>query len=119
VYESTGSLEPAHLVDNAVESENTDTNEETEEVQGSEVNAVQGDPQEAQESTNRKSMLLEKKAKRSEPDFHFVVLKDRLEGVTATHVDDIYMAGKEGFHSQVARSPMSECGVRRSGSHEV
>ena len=48
----------------------------------------------------------------AEPDLYFVVLKDRLEGVTATHVDDIYMAGKEGFHSQVARSPMSEFVVR-------
>ena len=66
------SLEPDHVVDNAVEAENTDITEETEEVKGSEVNAVQGDPQEAQNPTNsanwssRKSMLLEKKAKRSE-----------------------------------------------------
>ena len=30
---------------------------------------------------------------------------------TATHVDDIHMVGKEGFHSKGARAPMSECGV--------
>ena len=71
---STGSSEPSPVVDNYVEVENTDTNEATEDVQGSEVNAVQGEPQEAQEPTNsgnwsnRKNMLLEKKAKRSELD---------------------------------------------------
>ena len=75
--------------------ENNDINEETKEAQGSEVKTVKDEPQEAQDLTNienwsnRKSMLLEKKAKISEPDLHFVVLKGRLKGVTATHGDDI------------------------------
>ena len=116
-HESTGSLEPANAVDNAAVAENNDINEETKEVQGSEVNTMKDDPQGAQDLTNcenwsnRKRTLLEKKAKISEPDLHFVVMKGRLKGGTATHGDDIYMAGKEWFHSQGARAPMSECGV--------
>jgi hypothetical protein len=47
----------------------------------------------------------------AEPDLYFVALEDRLEGVIATHVDDLYMTGTERFHRQVARSPMSECVV--------
>ena len=63
---STANVEPDHAKDNAEEAENIDITDETE--------VVQGDPQEAQDPTNsanwsgRKSMLLEKKARRSELD---------------------------------------------------
>ena len=55
----------------------------------------------------------------AEPDLYLVALEDRLEGVIATHVDDFYMAGTERFHSQLARSLMSEFVVGYLGGREV
>jgi hypothetical protein len=44
----------------------------------------------------------------AEPALYYFAIYDRLEGVIATHVDNIYMAGMEKFHSQVVSKLMKE-----------